>query len=84
MTTTATLRHLVASMSSTMPEPAGFSLVIEEGSATYGRAWRVCLRKDSSGGVAFILSGKTRSELESAIRAFLAGVDTCRNGYPTF
>jgi hypothetical protein len=51
------------------------ALILEQGSSTYGNAWKICQMCNEGGGERVLLRGSTARELWDAAQAWLAGYD---------
>ena len=61
--------------------PVG-AYLINEGSATYGRAWTLVQMVNAEGGERTILRANTARELYHSIRAYMDGMDAARRAWP--
>ena len=91
--TLSNLRAVMARMSSALGDPGGpvwsrdanghnvarvGALVLEQGSATCGIAWKICQMCNEGGGERVLLRGCTARELWDAAQAWLEGFSAAR------
>lgn len=77
------LRNAIA-RATERPRNAVGSLIVERGSATYGRAWMLCEVLNEAGGQRSLLRANTARELYDQMHAYLAGVTRAWEVRPCF
>ena len=53
------------------------TLILEQGSATYGNSWAICELMNEAGGERVIVRGSTARELWDAAQGWLDGYEAC-------